>query len=136
MITSPVVVHLRVMLRQAHGITTTAQECVRVWHRRHGHMKPRTMQILRKIDNTGVDYAGSITGCGIVGRSTEHAHLKTAKHNIVPTYAVGLLEYIDLAVPIFPPALGGYQYVAKYTDHSGRWHEIFPIKKSLTLRKR
>lgn len=36
--------------------------------------------------------------------------------------------YIDLAVPISPPAIGGYQYVAKYTDHYGRWHEIFPIK--------
>lgn len=110
-----------------HGTVMVAHHTADVWHRRLGHMNPRNMKLLQGIDNNGVDYTNDVTGCSVcaVGKSKQRAHPKRAIYDIT---APMQLVYTDLMGPISPPAIGGFQYVSKFTDHYSRWHELFLIK--------
>ncbi|CAN0020693.1 unnamed protein product, partial [Ascophyllum nodosum] len=36
-----------------------------IWHRRLGHMNPRSMELLRRKEGNGVEYTGTISDCDI-----------------------------------------------------------------------
>ena len=47
------------------AIALTAQVSADIWHRRLGHINTRSMELLRKTKNNGVDYTGTLSGCDI-----------------------------------------------------------------------
>ena len=112
---------------QPQGIVMAALPTADIWHRRLGHMNPRSMDLLRKENDNGVDYAGDTAACSVcaLGKSKQKAHPKTSHYGIT---APMQLVYTDLMGPISPPAIGGFQYVSKFTDHHSRWHEVYLIK--------
>lgn len=50
------------MSRNQNGIALTAQESADVGHCRLRHINPRNMQLLRNIEDNGVDDSGDATG--------------------------------------------------------------------------
>lgn len=87
-----------------------AQYSADFWHRRLGHMNPRSMKLLQEIDNSDIDYTGDITGCSVCarGKSVQQSHSKTATYDISAPMQVG---YTDLLGPVSPLAIGGFQYL-------------------------
>ena len=53
-----------------------------IWHKRLGHMNPRHMELLRKVDGNGVDYTGAVTDCDIckVCKIVQKAHPRKDSH--------------------------------------------------------
>ena len=90
-------------------------------------MNPRNMELLRRTGGNGVNYTGTVSGCGIcaLGKSQQKAHPKTIKHK---TEGPMELVYTDLMGSITPAAKGGYTYISKFTDDFSRMKEIFPLK--------
>ncbi|CAB1102163.1 unnamed protein product [Ectocarpus sp. CCAP 1310/34] len=78
---------------------------------RLGYINSRSLGMLRKIDNNGVDYTGTMEACGNdVGKSSQRPHLKKATYDVSRSFQ---LISTDLMGPISPPALGGFRYVSK-----------------------
>ncbi len=109
------------------AMSLTAQVSADTWHRRLGHMNPRSMDVLRRKDGNGIDYTGTISGCPTcaLGKSQQKAHPKKTIHQTKDPME---LVYTDLMGPITPAAKGGYLYVAKFTDDFTRMKEIFLLK--------
>ncbi|CAN0392552.1 unnamed protein product [Laminaria digitata] len=109
------------------AIALTAQVSADTWHRRLGRMNPRSMELLRKTGNNGVDYTGTVSGCDIClsSKSRQEARPMESLHTTTgPTELV----YTDLMGPITPVARVGYKYVAKFTDDYSRMKEIFLLE--------
>ena len=47
------------------GMALAARVSADTWHRRLGHMNPRNMELFRKTEGNGVEYTGTVSGCGI-----------------------------------------------------------------------
>ncbi|CAN0586672.1 unnamed protein product, partial [Laminaria digitata] len=60
------------------SVALAAHVSADTWHRRLGHMNPRNMELLRKVDGNDVEYTGTMSGCDIcaVGKSSQKAHPK------------------------------------------------------------
>ena len=109
------------------AIALAAQASADIWHRRLGHMNPRSMELLRKTEGNGVEFTGAMSPCDIcaMGKSQQKAHPKKTEHDISGPME---LVYTDLMGPIKPAAIGGFLYVSKFTDHFSRMKEIFLLK--------
>ena len=48
------------------------------WHLRLGHMNPRSMELLRRMEGNGVEYTGTVSDCDIcaLSKSRQQAHPK------------------------------------------------------------
>ena len=102
-------------------------ESANLWHRRMGHINRKSMDVLRRMPGSGVDYNGDIQACDVcaVGKSKQQAHPKQATYDVQHAFQ---LVTVDLMGPIKPAALGGYSYVTKFVDQHTKWKEIFLIK--------
>eukprot|EP00752_Nemacystus_decipiens_P015693 g14006.t1 len=107
--------------------TVMRAESVDLWHRRLGHINRGSLDVLRKIDDNGVDYTGTFEACDVcaIGKSAQRAHPKNATYDVSRPFQ---LVSTDLMGPMSPPALGGFQYVGKLVDEKTKWKEIFLIK--------
>ena len=103
-------------------------ESANLWHRRMGHINRKSMDVLRRMPGSGVDYNGDIQACDVcaVGKSKQQAHPKQATYDVQHAFQ---LVTVDLKGPIKPAALGGYSYVTKFVDQYTKCKEIFLIKK-------
>lgn len=112
-----------------HGSSGLAlrAESAEIWHRRMGHINRRSMDVLRKQPDNGVDYVGEIQGCPpcVVGKSEQQAHPKQATYEAKHPFQ---LMTVDTMGPFTPIALGGYQYVVKYVDYITKWKEFYLMK--------
>ena len=79
-------------------------------HRRMGHMKGRSLELLNKTDDNGVSFKGGVSPCDVcaIGKSTRQAHPKTVTPGIQQPFE---LAYTKLLGPVTQTALGGFQYV-------------------------
>ena len=101
-------------------------EPANLWHRRMGHINRKSMDVLRRMPGSGVDYNGDIQACDVcaVGKTKQQAHPKQATYDVQHAFQ---LVTVDLMGPIKPAALEGYSYVTKFVDQH-KWKEIFLIK--------
>ena len=83
--------------------------------------------MLRKVEGNGIDYSGSVEAFDVcaVGKSAQQAHPKKATHDIKQPLQLVL---VDLMRSMFPPPLGGFQYVSKFVVQQTTCKEIFLIK--------
>ena len=98
-----------------------------LWHRRMGHLNRKSLNLLKKVDNNGVSFDGTVPDCDIcaVGESRQQAHPKTVDQHVQHPFQ---LVFTDLMGPFTPEALGGYKYVSKISDEHIRWTEIYILK--------
>ena len=70
---------------------------------------------INRTDDNGVSYKGAVPSCDVctIGKSTRHAHPKTATLNTEQPFE---LIYTDLLGPITPTALGGFLDASKVID--------------------
>ncbi|CAB1108749.1 unnamed protein product [Ectocarpus sp. CCAP 1310/34] len=101
-------------------------ESADLWHRRLGHIDSRSLDVLRKIDDNGVDYTGPMETCDVcaIGKSSQRPHPKKATYDVSRHFQVST----DLMGPISPPARRGFRYVSKFVHGNTKWKEIFLIK--------
>ena len=102
-------------------------ESADLWHRRLGHINSRSLDVVRKVEGSGIDYTGNVKACDVcaIGKNAQQPHPKKATYDIKQPFRLVLA---DLMGPISPPALGGFQYVSKFVDQQTKWKEIFFIK--------
>ena len=76
------------------GVALAAQVSADTWHRRLGHINPANMKLLRKTEDNGVEYTGTVSGCDIcaVGKSTQKAHPKKNEAQDRRTNGTGIHE--------------------------------------------
>ncbi|CAN0447514.1 unnamed protein product, partial [Pylaiella littoralis] len=106
------------------GAAFAATVSADIWHRRLGHLNPGSMDLLRKKEGNGIEYADSMSACDIcaLSKSRQQAHPKTAENKTTgPMDLVGT----DLMGPFSPPAKGGFRFAAKYTDYHTHMKEVF-----------
>ena len=98
-----------------------------LWHQRLGHLNLKSLDLLRRQDDSGVRFDGTVPDCDVcvVGKSHQLAHSKTADHKVKLPFQ---LVFTDLMGPITPPALGDYRYVSKISDEYTKWTEIHLLK--------
>ena len=98
-----------------------------IWHRRLGHMNPRSMELLRRKEGNVVEYTGTVSDRDIcvLSKSKQRAHPK--KSTRTTTRPMQLI-YTDLMGPFTPPAKGGYRYVSKFTDDYSRMKEVYLLR--------
>ncbi|CAM9838564.1 unnamed protein product, partial [Sphacelaria rigidula] len=105
--------------------TAMRAESVNPWHWRLGHVcnATRSSHALQR----QTQESGCLGEGGQQRRQLRRgqSHPKEATYNVPRPFQ---LVYTDLMGPITPPALGGYNYVSKFTDQVTKWKEIFPIK--------
>ena len=78
-----------------------------IWHRRLGHMNPRSMELLRRKEGNGVEYTRTVSDCDIwaLSKRKQQAHPKESTRT---TTRPMQLIYTDLMGPFTPPAKGRY----------------------------
>ena len=98
-----------------------------LWHRRMGHLNRKSMDLLKKVNNNGVSFDGTVPDCDVcaVGKSRQRARPKTADQHVQHPFQ---LVFTDLMGQFTPEALGGYKYVSKISDEHTRWTEIYFLK--------
>lgn len=109
------------------GVAYAATVNANTWHRRLGHLNFRSMDLLRKKEGNGVDFADSMSPCDIcaISKSRQLAHpKKTTRKTTAPMQLV----YTDNMGQITPPAKGGFRYACKFTDAFSRMKEVYLLK--------
>ena len=97
-------------------------ESSNMWHRRVGHINRKSMDVLRRMPGSGVDYNGNIQACDAcaVGNSKQQAHPKQATYDVQHAFQ---LVTVDIVGPNKPEAFGGYSYVTKFVDQHTKWKD-------------
>ena len=98
-----------------------------LWHRRMGHLNRKSLDLLKKVNNNGVSFDGTMPDCDVyaVGKSRQRSHPKTADQHVQHPLQ---LVFTDLMRQFTPEALGGYKCVSKISDEHTRWTEIYLLK--------
>ena len=91
-------------------------ESADLWHRRMGHIKRKSTDVLRRTPGSGVDYNGDTQACdvGAVGKSKQQAHPKQATYDVHHAFQ---LVTVDLMGPIEPAALGQLRNKVRRPTH-------------------
>ena len=102
-------------------------ETADLWHRRMGHLNRKSMDVLRRQLENGVDYAGDVQDCGPcpLGKSAQQPHPKQATYNVKRPFQTVL---VDTLGPFSPLALGNYRYATKFVDLHTKWKEVVLMK--------
>ncbi|CAB1105885.1 unnamed protein product [Ectocarpus sp. CCAP 1310/34] len=116
-----------VMLDDDLGVACAATVNANTWHRWLRHLNFRSMELLRKKEDNGVDFSDSMTPCDIcaISKSRQLAHPeKTNRETTAPMQLV----YTDNMGKTTPLAKGGFGYVSKFTDAYSWMKEIYLLK--------
>ena len=110
---------IKVELGRGPGGLPMRAESADLWHRRMGHINRKSMDVLRRMLGSGVDYNEDIHACDVcaVGMSKKQAHPKQATYDVQHAFQ---LVTVDLMGPIKPAAPGRYSYCLLYTSPSPR----------------
>ncbi len=107
---------------------SSATASANTWHKRLGHPNIQVLQQVARIDGSGVVLRDSFSACGTckINKSTQQDHPKNVSTDITRRLQV---VSTDLIGPIFPAAIGGFNYMAKFTDHVSRLKAVYFIAK-------
>ena len=113
----------------ALATTSSATASANTWHQRLGHPNVQVLEQVSRIDGSGVVLRDSFSACGTckINKSTQQNHPKTVNTDGI-TRRLQLVS-TDLLGPVSPTAIGGYNYMAKFTDHSSRLKAVYFIAK-------
>eukprot|EP00752_Nemacystus_decipiens_P017171 g15384.t1 len=108
---------------------SSAMASANTWHQRLGHPNVQVLEQVARIDGTGVKLRDSFSACGTckINKSSQQNHPKTANADSI-TSRLQLVS-TDLLGPITPTAIGGYNYMAKFTDHVTRLKAVYFVAK-------
>ena len=108
----------------APGLAMQAAATATLWHRRMGHLNRESLDLLKKVNNNGVSFDGTVPDCDVcaVGKNRQRSHPKTADQHVQYPFQ---LVFTDIMGQFTPEALGGYKYVSKISDEHTRWTEIY-----------
>ena len=109
------------------GVVYAATAGADMWHRRLGHMNPRSMELLRRKEGNGVEYTGTVSDCDICALSKSRQQAHPNKSTRTTTRPMQLI-CTDLMGPFTPSAKGGYRYVSKFTDDYSRMKEVYLLR--------
>ncbi|CAN0281850.1 unnamed protein product, partial [Ectocarpus fasciculatus] len=101
------------------------------WHRRLGHLNARSLDILRKDTDTGVDYRDNLSPCGVC-QIAKHKQSPHPKQSTRELSRPGQLVVIDNMGPVNPPAKykgGFFPYACKITDDYTKMKEVYLLRK-------
>ena len=108
------------------GVVYAATADADIWHRRLGHMNPRSMELLRRKEGNRVEYTGTVSDCDICALSKRRQQAHPKKSTRMTTRPMQLI-YTNLMGPFTPPAKCGYKYVSKSDDYS-RMKEVYLLR--------
>ena len=117
----------RVSHDDVSGIVYAATADADIWHRRLGHMNPRSMELLRRKEGNGVEYTGTVSVCDICTLSKSRQQTHPKKSTRTTTRPMQLI-YTDLMGPFTPSQKGGYRYVSKFTDDYSLMKEVYLLR--------
>ena len=100
-----------------------------IWHKRLGHPNGQVMSKVKDIAECGVNFSDTLSACETckINKSTQQNHPETSRPD--PSSESLKLVSTDLPGPVTPKAIGGYAYMAKYTDHHSRLKAVYFIEK-------
>ncbi|CAN0420188.1 unnamed protein product, partial [Ectocarpus sp. 13 AM-2016] len=101
------------------------------WHWRLGHLNARSLDILRKDTDTGVDYRDNLSPCGVC-QIAKHKQSPHPKQSTRELSRPGQLVVIDNMGPVNPPAKykgGFFPYAFKITDDYTKIKEVYLLRK-------
>ncbi|CAB1109566.1 unnamed protein product [Ectocarpus sp. CCAP 1310/34] len=112
-----------------YAAASSATASANTWHQRLGHPNVQVLEQLARIDGSGVHLRDSFSACGTckINKSSQQNHPKIANMDGI-TERLQLVS-TDLLGPISPSAIGGYNYMAKFTDHATRLKAVYFIAK-------
>ena len=98
-----------------------------LWHRPMWHLNRKSLDLLKKVNNNGVSFDGTVPDCDVcaVGKIRQRAHPKTVDQHVQHLFQ---LVFTDIMRQFTPEALGGYKYVSKISDEHTGWTEIYLLK--------
>lgn len=114
------------------GGMASRAEYADLWHRRLGHINRRSMDILRRVPDSGVGYDGDVQGRAIpaavlLGKAcSEPTPTSGASHDVQRPFQ---LVTSDVMEPVVPPVLGVFTNVGNFVDCATRWGEVFHLKR-------
>ena len=75
---------IKVELGGGPGRRAMQAESANLWHRGMGHINRKSMDVLRRMPGSGVDYNGDVQACDVcaVGKSKQQAHSKQATYGV------------------------------------------------------
>ena len=98
----------------AKEIAIEAVANAQVWHRRLGHLRAQSPNILLKRDGTGITFKRDVLDFDVctVGKAQQLSHPKRANHKVNRPFQ---LCYGNLMGPCTRVVIGSYKYVSKVT---------------------
>eukprot|EP00903_Cladosiphon_okamuranus_P019947 g18331.t2 len=110
-------------------ISSSATASANTWHQRLGHPNVQVLEQVARTDGSGVVLRDSFSACGTckINKSTQQNHPKAANTDNI-TRRLQLVS-TDLLGPVSPTAIGGFNYMAKFTDHASRLKAVYFIAK-------
>lgn len=109
----------------AYAATTSATAFANTWHKRLGHPNVQVLERLARIDGSGVKLRDSFSACDTckINKSSQQNHANTANTD-------GITERLQLvSTGLLGPisTIGGFNYMAKFTDHLTRMKAVYFI---------
>ena len=117
----------RVSHDDAPGVVYAATADANIWHQRLGRMNPRSMELLRRKEENGMEYTGTVSDCDICALSKSRQRVNPKKSTRTATRPMKLI-YTGLMGPFTPPAKEEYRYVSKFTDDYSRMKEVYLLR--------
>eukprot|EP00903_Cladosiphon_okamuranus_P018846 g17334.t1 len=113
----------------ALATSSSATASANTWYQRLGHPNVQVLEQVARTDGSGVVLRDSFSACGTykINKSTQKNHPKTANTDNI-TRRLQLVS-TDLLGPVSPTAIGGFNYVVKFTDHASRVKAVYFIAK-------
>ena len=110
-------------------------ETADLWHRRMARINAKSLDVLRRQADNGIDYLGDVQDCSAcpLGKSSQQPHPKHATYDVSRAFQ---LVFVDTLGPFTPAALGGFKYAAKFVDQHTKWKEIVLMKDKDSLHRR
>ena len=107
---------------------------VNMWHKRFRHPNGQVMAKVKNVAECGAKCSDTLSACDTckINKSTQQKHPKTSPPDLSSECLT--LVSTDLLGSVMPKAIGGYTYMAKYTDHHSRLKTVYFIEtKSNTI---
>eukprot|EP00903_Cladosiphon_okamuranus_P012044 g11309.t1 len=109
--------------------SSSATASANTWHQRLGHPNVQVLEQVARTDGSGVVLRDSFSACGTcrINKSTQQNHPKTVNTDNISRR----LQVVstDLLGPVSTTAIGGFNYMAKFTDHASRLKAVYFIAK-------
>ncbi|CAM9874569.1 unnamed protein product, partial [Sphacelaria rigidula] len=112
---------------QQPGVAMHVSTGANLSHRRLGHVGIKSLNVLRKVEGSGISFDGTLPPCDVcaLSKSKRHPYPRTADYKVNTPFKLVLGDFTG---PIVPAAMGGYSYVSKITDQHAKYRVVYLAK--------